>query len=141
MMTILRDCPSGICMTGGGFRSNGSQVSVLQAEQHPGGGDVHWFTGTPDPSRSVFKPFAFPEKGAEEPGWEVEVNEGAVALWAAAEQAQHGGAKRSSGAAGLAEELKHIEHEGMRAQSPSPAGYAALVRREREAYCRRRLET
>lgn len=52
MMGILRNRPSGICMCDGAFRSNGSQVSRLA-----GGGAQHWLTGTPDPQRSVFKPF------------------------------------------------------------------------------------
>ena len=59
MMSILRDQKSGICMCGGGFRSNGSQVSVIQREnsrKH----DVHYFTGTPNPSKSCYKPLSFP---------------------------------------------------------------------------------
>lgn len=60
MMGILRDERSGICMCGDGyFRSNGSQVSFLwlAASNKP---NIHWFTATPDPSRSAFKPFTFP---------------------------------------------------------------------------------
>ncbi|KAL4543238.1 hypothetical protein Ndes2526B_g03894 [Nannochloris sp. 'desiccata'] len=65
MMSILRDQKSGICMCGMGFRSNGSQVSVIQR----GGSensrrDVHYFTGTPDPSKSCFKPLSFPVKNS-----------------------------------------------------------------------------
>jgi hypothetical protein len=73
MMTLLRDKSSGICMCGGGFRSNGSQVSVLVpppqcAPRSAAGGtqaalplhSVHFFTATPDPSRGAFKPFQFP---------------------------------------------------------------------------------
>ena len=64
MMHILRDSSSGICMCGGGgFRSNGAQVSWLVP---PGCDDrqqqqqaQHWFTATPDPQRSIFKPFSF----------------------------------------------------------------------------------
>ena len=58
MIEILRDEVSGICMCGGGFRSNGSQVSLLWP---PGSNkdDIHWFTGTPDPSISCFKPLSF----------------------------------------------------------------------------------
>ncbi|BET00496.1 secernin [Nesidiocoris tenuis] len=57
MMEVLRDVESGICMKLGGPGSvtASSQVSVLQ-EEHP---CAHWFTGTPDPSVSVFKPFIF----------------------------------------------------------------------------------
>ena len=56
-MKILRDEDSGICMRGS-FLTTGSQVSVLQ----PPGGTApccHWFTATPDPCRSLFKPFLF----------------------------------------------------------------------------------
>lgn len=54
MFRVLRDEDSGICMSSGSFLSTGSQVSVLS-----GGTCCHWFTATPDPSRSVFKPFIF----------------------------------------------------------------------------------
>lgn len=58
MFNILRDKRSGICMPSGSFVSTGSQVSVLTK---PGSGmpSCHWFTATPDPSRSIFKPFIF----------------------------------------------------------------------------------
>lgn len=57
MFKILRDTESGICMTadGAGSVTQGSQVSVL-SNTRP---NVHWFTATPDPSKSVFKPFVF----------------------------------------------------------------------------------
>ncbi|XP_077513735.1 secernin-2 isoform X4 [Amblyomma americanum] len=61
MMRVLRDKPSGICMSLGAFVSTGSQVSVLT----PASSQrlcCHWFTGTPDPARSVFKPFIFCEQ-------------------------------------------------------------------------------
>jgi secernin len=82
MMHILRDSSSGICMCGGGgFRSNGAQVSWLVP---PGCDDrqqqqqaQHWFTATPDPQRSIFKPFSFPP--------------GAAAGWPARLQPTHGG--------------------------------------------------
>lgn len=81
MMAILRDARSGICMSGaGGFRSNGAQVSWLRegGSGLSSGGDggaaeaaapaapasVHWFTGTPDPRRSAFKPFVFGQGGS-----------------------------------------------------------------------------
>ena len=73
MMEVLRDQKSGICMCGGGFRSNGSQVSVIFQKKNDGSidsitnkenstivRDVHYFTGTPDPSISCFKPLSFP---------------------------------------------------------------------------------
>ncbi|RXM27076.1 Secernin-3 [Acipenser ruthenus] len=56
MMDILRDKESGINMEGG-FLTTGSLASVLPKDpQLP---CVHYFTGTPDPARSVFKPFIF----------------------------------------------------------------------------------
>ncbi|KAF8787246.1 Secernin-3 like protein [Argiope bruennichi] len=60
MFKVLRDKPSGICMSSGSFVSTGSQVSVLQ-KSGSGLPSCHWFTATPDPSRSVFKPFIFGE--------------------------------------------------------------------------------
>lgn len=59
MMSILRDKPSGICMDSAGFRTTGSMVSILPRD--PSMPCVHFFTATPDPSRSVFKPFIFSE--------------------------------------------------------------------------------
>lgn len=56
MMEILSDKPSGINMEGG-FMTTGSMVSILP--QDPSQPCCHFFTGTPDPSRSVFKPFIF----------------------------------------------------------------------------------
>ncbi|KAM4842811.1 secernin-2 [Thomomys bottae] len=57
MMDILRNKESGICMDSGGFRTTASMVSVLP--QNPTQPCVHFLTATPDPSRSVFKPFVF----------------------------------------------------------------------------------
>lgn len=56
MMDILRDKESGINMEGM-FMSTGSMVSVIPKADHLPG--VHFFTATPDPERSVFKPFVF----------------------------------------------------------------------------------
>nr|XP_002712343.1 secernin-3 isoform X2 [Oryctolagus cuniculus] len=56
MMEILRDKPSGINMEGE-FMTTASMVSVLP--QDPRLPCIHFFTGTPDPERSVFKPFIF----------------------------------------------------------------------------------
>ncbi|XP_042562336.1 secernin-3 [Clupea harengus] len=58
MMDILRNKESGINMEGM-FSSTGSMVSVVP--QDPSLPGVHYFTGTPDPERSVFKPFIFVE--------------------------------------------------------------------------------
>ncbi|XP_029461676.1 secernin-3 isoform X2 [Rhinatrema bivittatum] len=59
MMEILRNKESGINMEGG-FMTTGSMASILpQDATFP---CVHFFTGTPDPSRSIFKPFIFVEK-------------------------------------------------------------------------------
>uniref|UniRef100_A0A3P8Z4K2 Secernin 3 n=1 Tax=Esox lucius TaxID=8010 RepID=A0A3P8Z4K2_ESOLU len=56
MMDILRDKQSGINMEGM-FMTTGSMVSVVPTDcALPG---VHYITGTPDPDRSVFKPFIF----------------------------------------------------------------------------------
>lgn len=56
MFQILRDKDSGICMPLGSCSvTASSQVSLLFA----GRPSAHWFTGTPDPSVSVFKPFVF----------------------------------------------------------------------------------
>lgn len=57
IMDILRHKASGICMDSGGFRTTSSMVSLLP--QNPALPCVHFFTATPDPSRSVFKPFVF----------------------------------------------------------------------------------
>ncbi|XP_061092594.1 secernin-3-like isoform X1 [Conger conger] len=58
MMGILRDKDSGINMEGM-FMTTGSMVSVVP--KNPCLPGVHYFTGTPDPERSVFKPFIFVE--------------------------------------------------------------------------------
>uniref|UniRef100_A0A0A9WVX8 Secernin-2 n=1 Tax=Lygus hesperus TaxID=30085 RepID=A0A0A9WVX8_LYGHE len=57
MMKVLRDEESGICMKldSPGSITASSQVSLL----YPDRPCAHWFTGTPDPSVSVFKPFVF----------------------------------------------------------------------------------
>lgn len=56
MMDILRDKDSGINMEGM-FMTTGSMVSVIPTD--PDLPAVHYFTATPDPERSVFKPFIF----------------------------------------------------------------------------------
>ncbi|XP_022596093.1 secernin-3 [Seriola dumerili] len=56
MMDILRDKDSGINMEGM-FMTTGSMVSVIPT--NPALPGVHYFTATPDPERSVFKPFVF----------------------------------------------------------------------------------
>uniref|UniRef100_A0A1A7X7F6 Secernin 3 n=1 Tax=Iconisemion striatum TaxID=60296 RepID=A0A1A7X7F6_9TELE len=58
MMDILRDKESGINMEGM-FMTTGSMVSVIPTDPTLPG--VHYFTATPDPERSVFKPFIFVE--------------------------------------------------------------------------------
>ncbi|XP_026645626.1 secernin-2 [Microtus ochrogaster] len=65
MMDILRNKESGICMDSGGFRTTASMVSVLPRD--PTKPCVHFFTATPDPSRSVFKPFIFETGVAQAP--------------------------------------------------------------------------
>ncbi|XP_072435293.1 secernin-3 isoform X1 [Chiloscyllium punctatum] len=56
MMDILRDKESGTNMEGG-FMTTGSMISILpmNSSLHC----IHFFTGTPYPERSVFKPFIF----------------------------------------------------------------------------------
>ncbi|XP_061547158.1 secernin-3 isoform X2 [Phycodurus eques] len=58
MMDILRDKESGINMEGM-FMTTGSMVSVVPVD--PALPGVHYFTATPSPERSVFKPFIFVE--------------------------------------------------------------------------------
>jgi len=59
MMDFLREHEAGICMHGG-FESVGSEVSLLNKNPIK---SIHWFTGSTNPCRSVFKPFAFPSEG------------------------------------------------------------------------------
>lgn len=55
MMKILRDRESNICRPcSDSFPTASSQVSMLDSKR-----SVHWFTGTPDPEYSYFKPFIF----------------------------------------------------------------------------------
>uniref|UniRef100_H0XUD0 Secernin 1 n=1 Tax=Otolemur garnettii TaxID=30611 RepID=H0XUD0_OTOGA len=57
MINILRDKASGVCIDSESFLTTASTVSVLpQKRSSP---CIHYFTGTPDPSRSIFKPFIF----------------------------------------------------------------------------------
>ncbi|XP_041581675.1 secernin-2 [Vulpes lagopus] len=65
MMSILRNKESGICMDSGGFRTTASMVSILP--QDPTQPCIHFLTATPDPSRSVFKPFIFGAGAAQVP--------------------------------------------------------------------------
>lgn len=67
MMSILRDDQSDICMidnTGDGYTTTGSQVSVLTAtNKNKSQVDAcHFFTATPNPKASLFKPFIFSDK-------------------------------------------------------------------------------
>ncbi|XP_053464957.1 secernin-1 isoform X2 [Nycticebus coucang] len=57
MINILRDKASGICIDSESFLTTASTVSVLPQERSSP--CIHYFTGTPDPSRSIFKPFIF----------------------------------------------------------------------------------
>ena len=59
MFQVLRDEAGGICRTGrSGSVSTGSLVSVLPAPGNSAPAS-HWLTATPNPARSVFKPFVF----------------------------------------------------------------------------------
>nr|BAG58619.1 unnamed protein product [Homo sapiens] len=57
MMNTLRDKASGVCIDSEFFLTTASGVSVLP--QNRSSPCIHYFTGTPDPSRSIFKPFIF----------------------------------------------------------------------------------
>nr|XP_025959623.1 secernin-1 isoform X2 [Dromaius novaehollandiae] len=57
MIDVLRDKDSGVCVDSESFLTTASIVSVLP--QDPSSPCIHYFTGTPDPSRSIFKPFIF----------------------------------------------------------------------------------
>ncbi|XP_060051766.1 secernin-1 isoform X2 [Erinaceus europaeus] len=57
MIDILRDKASGVCIDSESFLTTASVVSVLP--QNHSSPCIHYFTGTPDPSRSIFKPFIF----------------------------------------------------------------------------------
>ncbi|EPY80624.1 secernin-1 [Camelus ferus] len=59
MIDILRDKASGVCVDSESFLTTASIVSVLP--QNRSSPCIHYFTGTPDPSRSIFKPFIFVE--------------------------------------------------------------------------------
>ncbi|XP_076461075.1 secernin-2-like [Babylonia areolata] len=61
MFKILRDEESGICMKDGSFVSTGSQVSVLSPASSAACPTpcCHWFTATPNPITSIYKPFIF----------------------------------------------------------------------------------
>ncbi|KAG8442956.1 hypothetical protein GDO86_011683 [Hymenochirus boettgeri] len=59
MLKILRDKARGICVDSEIFLTTASAVSVLPQEENCP--CIHFLTGTPDPSRSIFKPFIFVE--------------------------------------------------------------------------------
>ena len=67
MISILRDEQAGICMidnSGHGYTTTGSQVSVLTSTVDKKKSHVdacHFFTATPNPQTSLFKPFIFSE--------------------------------------------------------------------------------
>ncbi|XP_040820785.1 secernin-1 [Ochotona curzoniae] len=57
MINVLRDKASGVCVDSESFLTTASMVSVLPQDRSLP--CIHYFTGTPDPSRSIFKPFIF----------------------------------------------------------------------------------
>lgn len=59
MIDILCHSESGICMNGS-FRTTSSQVSIISSKEN-NTEHCHWFTGTPNPRHSLFKPFIFSE--------------------------------------------------------------------------------
>ncbi|CAG2193152.1 SCRN [Mytilus edulis] len=60
MAKILRDEKNEICRLGGGglSLSTGSQISVIPTGASPSP-PLHWFTATPNPNVSIYKPFIF----------------------------------------------------------------------------------
>ncbi|CAF1129650.1 unnamed protein product [Didymodactylos carnosus] len=65
MMAVLRDEQSGICMSDktDSFLTTGSQVSVLKTgDDKKKFSHCHFFTATPNPKTSLFKPFIFSKK-------------------------------------------------------------------------------
>ncbi|XP_056375881.1 secernin-1 isoform X2 [Hyla sarda] len=59
MINLLRNKSSGICVDTDTFLTTASAVSVIpRDDKWP---CIHFLTGTPDPSRSIFKPFIFVE--------------------------------------------------------------------------------
>jgi len=61
MISILRDDQAGICVFDKvrGVRTTSSQVSVLTSKKNSSIDACHFLTGTPNPKRSLFKPFIF----------------------------------------------------------------------------------
>ncbi|UXI22927.1 vesicular inhibitory amino acid transporter [Sarcoptes scabiei] len=60
MLSVLRDYESGICRgCSDPIPTASSQISILAADDLKQIPSVHWFTGTPDPQYSYFKPFIF----------------------------------------------------------------------------------
>ncbi|XP_053119294.1 secernin-1 isoform X2 [Hemicordylus capensis] len=57
MIDTLRDKAGGVCVDSEYFLTTASMASVLP--QNLNSPCIHYFTGTPDPSRSIFKPFIF----------------------------------------------------------------------------------
>ncbi|XP_043922769.1 secernin-1 [Protopterus annectens] len=57
VIDFLRDKNSGTCVDSNTFLTTASMVSVLP--QNLKSSCIHFFTATPDPARSVFKPFIF----------------------------------------------------------------------------------
>lgn len=60
MARILRDEKNEICRLGGGglSLSTGSQISVIPSGTSTSP-PLHWFTATPNPNTSIYKPFIF----------------------------------------------------------------------------------
>ncbi|KAG8139142.1 hypothetical protein E2320_001913, partial [Naja naja] len=57
MINLLRNKTEGISVDSDSFLTTASMVSILP--QNPTSPCIHFFTGTPDPSKSIFKPFIF----------------------------------------------------------------------------------
>lgn len=160
MMDILRNKESGICMDSGGFRTTASMVSVLP--QDPTKPCVHFLTATPDPSRSVFKPFIFevgvsqcpqvlsPTFGAQDPvrivpRFQTQVDR-RHSLYRGHQAALRLMEDEQEQAQQLRTKQQRLEQEGLAAlrglltgeQTPPPQGlgslFQAFVEREQQAY-------
>ncbi|XP_078726953.1 secernin-3 isoform X1 [Lampetra fluviatilis] len=144
MMSILRDKESGICAQGA-FLTTGSMVSILP--QSPALPCIHFLTATPDPSRSIFKPFVFvegvkpvgkvvsPDLGADDPARVVprfrskpdrrhELYRAHQQAW---EQAGDSGTERG---VRLLETMMGLERQGIAAMEDVASGRRAFVASE-----------
>uniref|UniRef100_S4RUP7 Secernin 2 n=1 Tax=Petromyzon marinus TaxID=7757 RepID=S4RUP7_PETMA len=143
MMSILRDKESGICAQGA-FLTTGSMVSILP--QNPALPCIHFLTATPDPSRSIFKPFVFvegvkpvgkvvsPDLGADDPARVVprfrSKPDRRHELYRAHQQAAKIVAKDEERGVRLLETMMGLERQGIAAMEEVVSGRRAFVASE-----------